>query len=76
MNRIDLSRPQLGFIVATRFALGIGIGLLASAHLAGRRRRRLGKALLALGAVSTAPALYLVFRKNGQRAEAGSGLPS
>jgi uncharacterized membrane protein len=76
MNRIDLSRPQFGFIVATRVALGVGIGLLASSLLASRRRRRLGAALLILGAVTTGPALYLVFRKNGQRAQAGSGLPA
>lgn len=76
MRRIELSRPQLGFIVATRVALGAGIGLLAASRLASRRRKRLGAALVTLGALTTAPALYLVFRKNGQRAEAGSGLPA
>ena len=75
MKRIDLSYPQFGFIVATRVALGAGVALLAAARLGTRRRQWLGTALLALGAVTTAPALYLVFRKNGQRAGAGSGLP-
>ncbi|MGE5414984.1 MAG: hypothetical protein ACM3NW_12465 [Syntrophomonadaceae bacterium] len=76
MKRVELSGPQFGFIVATRVALGAGIGLLASSLLATRRRKRLGAALVAIGALTTAPALYLVFRKNGQRAEAGSGLPA
>ena len=74
MKRIDLSYPQFGFIVATRVALGAGIALLAASRLGARRSRRLGTALLTLGAVTTAPALYLVFRKNGQRVGAGSGL--
>jgi len=75
MKRIDLSYRQFGFILATRVALGVGLGLLASSRLGFRPRRRLGAALLTLGAVTTAPALYLVFRKNGRHANAGSGLP-
>ena len=76
MKRVELSRPQFGFIVATRVMLGAGIGLLASSLLATRRRKRLGAALLTVGAVTTAPAMYLVFRKNGPRSNAGSGLPT
>ncbi len=76
MKRIDLSYRQFGFIVATRVALGAGVALLAASRLGNRRRKRLGTVLFALGAVTTAPALYLVFRKNGQRVGAGSGLPA
>ena len=74
MKRIDLSYRQFGFIVATRVALGAGLALLVAPRLGSRRRKRLGAALLTLGAVTTAPALYLVFRRNGQNAGAGSGL--
>ena len=76
MKRIDLSFRQFGFIVATRAALGAGVALLAASRLGTRQRRRLGAILLTLGAVTTGPALYLVFRKGGQGVGAGSGLPT
>jgi hypothetical protein len=76
MKRIDLSYRQFGFILATRVALGAGLALLVAPRLGSRRRKRLGTALLALGAVTTAPALYLVFGKKGPPAGAGSGLPA
>jgi len=59
-KRVDLSLPQFGFVVATRAALGAGIGLLASARLSRHARKRLGASLLTLGAITTLPALYLV----------------
>ena len=65
IKRVDLSLPEFGFVVATRAALGAGIGLLASAGLCKRSRKRLGATLLAFGALTTAPALYFLFgRKN------------
>lgn len=76
MKRVDLSFRQLTFIVATRAALGAGVALLAASSLGTRQRKRLGAILFTLGAVTTGPALYLVFRKNGQRVGAGSGLPT
>ena len=69
MKKVDLSLPQFGFIVATRAALGAGIGLLAAEKLRFRNRRRLGKALLALGVLTTIPAALLLF---GQHSEASS----
>jgi hypothetical protein len=57
MRRLDLSYREFGFTVATRAALGAGLGLLLSDRL-GRRKRRLGKTLVALGALSTIPALF------------------
>jgi len=76
MKRIDLSYRQFTFILATRVALGAGLALLAAPRLGSRRRQRLGRALFTLGVVTTAPALYVVFRKNGPPAGAGSGLKS
>ena len=60
-KRVDLSLPEFGFVVATRAALGAGIGLLASAGLCKRTRKRLGAGLLTVGALTTLPALYLLF---------------
>ena len=51
MKRIDLSRPEFGFIVVTRAALGAGIGLLLSNKLRRDRRRSIGLSLVALGAL-------------------------
>jgi len=59
-KRVDLSLPEFGFVVATRAALGAGIGLLASASLCKRSRKRLGASLLTFGALTTLPALYLL----------------
>ncbi len=68
-RRVDLSLPEFAFVVATRAALGAGIGLLASERLCKRSRRRLGVTLLTVGALTTLPALYLLF---GHEAEGGS----
>lgn len=63
MKRVDLSLPQFGFVVATRAALGAGIGLLASAKLRRKTRQRVGATLLTLGALTTIPAAYLLFNR-------------
>ena len=65
MKRLDLSFPEFGFIVATRAALGAGIGLLAAEKLRSRNRHRLGAALLAVGVLTTIPAALLLFRELG-----------
>jgi hypothetical protein len=62
----NLSIPRLAFVVATRAALGAGIGLLASAGLPKRSRQRLGKSLLTVGALTTLPALWFVFGRGNQ----------
>ena len=69
VKRVDLSLPQFGFVVATRAALGAGIGLLAADKLRYRNRRRLGAALVAVGILTTIPAAFLLF---GQHSQAGS----
>ncbi|HEY1433960.1 MAG TPA: hypothetical protein VGG65_01215 [Thermoanaerobaculia bacterium] len=61
MKRVDLSMPEFGFIVATRAALGAGVGMLATERLRRGDRRRLGAVLLAIGAATTIPAARLLF---------------
>jgi hypothetical protein len=60
MSDLVLSPPKVGFIVATRAALALGIGLLVSRKLSESRRRALGTSLVTLGAVTTIPALLLL----------------
>ena len=62
MKKLGLSFPQLGFIVGTRAALAAGVGLLASKKLRPAARRRVGVALVAVGALATIPALLFVRR--------------
>lgn len=72
VKRVDLSLPQFGFVVATRAALGAGIGLLAADRLRYRNRHRLGKALLAIGVLTTIPAAFLLFGQRSQRSSEGA----
>lgn len=60
MKRLDLSFREFVFVVATRAALGTGIGLLAADRLSRVNRRRVGAALLAFGALTTVPAVFLL----------------
>jgi hypothetical protein len=62
MKRVNLSLPQFGFVVATRAALGAGLGLLAAERLSRRPRRRLGAALVTIGVLTTVPAVFLLRR--------------
>jgi Na+-driven multidrug efflux pump len=67
MKNVILSTPKFGFVVATRAALALGIGLLISERLAEGRRRRVGRTLVAIGALATIPAVMFVAR-NRERA--------
>jgi hypothetical protein len=49
-------------IVATRAAIGAGLGLLLADRLSARQRRTLGLTLLAVGGASTVPAVMWVRR--------------
>jgi len=62
MKHVVLNLPTFGFVVATRAALGVGIGLLVSERLPVERRRAIGASLVALGAATTIPAAFSVFR--------------
>ena len=62
MTKVLLNLPTLGFIVGTRAALGVGIGLLLSERLPVQRRRAIGLTLIAIGAATTVPAARSVIR--------------
>jgi hypothetical protein len=62
MNKLVLSVPTLGFVVGTRMALAIGVGLLLSSKLTDSQRRAVGATLVAIGAATTIPAAMAVFR--------------
>ena len=66
MREIVLSPPKFGFIVATRAALALGIGLLVSRRLEHAKRRNIGTSLVAVGALATIPAV--MFIRRGRRA--------
>jgi hypothetical protein len=61
MKKVMLSLPTFGFVVATRAALGVGIGLLLSSRMSAERRRRVGLILASIGAATTIPAARKVF---------------
>jgi hypothetical protein len=63
MRKHHLTTPQIGFVVGTRAALAAGAGLLLSGRLSKAARRRLGTVLVALGALTTLPALRLLARR-------------
>jgi hypothetical protein len=62
MKDVILNLPTFGFIVSTRAALGVGIGLLVSERLSAQRRRAIGAMLIAVGAATTVPAAMSVIR--------------
>jgi hypothetical protein len=55
MKSIEIPLPLLATVAATRGILGLGVGLLLADALPPERRRTLGWALVAFGAVSTLP---------------------
>jgi hypothetical protein len=67
---ITLPLPKFGFIVGTRVALGVGLGLLLADRLPRARRLAAGRALLTGGVLSTAAALMWM-RLSMRRARAG-----
>ena len=70
MRRTVLNLPTFGLAVATRAALGTGIGLLVAGKLTPDFRRRVGLALVGIGAATTIPVVRAVLRG---RIEAGKG---
>jgi hypothetical protein len=63
MKTIHVTLAEAAAVVATRALAGVGIGLLLGNQLIAPERRKLGWALLAVGALSTIPlAMRLVPR--------------
>ncbi|HEY7059328.1 MAG TPA: hypothetical protein VH458_22495 [Vicinamibacterales bacterium] len=67
MKTFELTPPLFGFVVSTRAALGFGAGLLLASRIPQERRRKLGMALVAVGAATTIPAAWSVLRSRKQR---------
>ena len=63
MNEVQITRPELGFIVITRAILGAGVALLLADRLSRDQRKAIGATLLLIGAVTTIPAAIAVFTK-------------
>lgn len=70
MKTVVLELPTLLFVVGTRAALGVGIGLLVSLRLSEARRRAIGTALVTVGAVTTIPAARAVISRIRRRGDA------
>jgi hypothetical protein len=60
---IQLSRPELAFIIATRAILGAGIALLLADWLSAEQRKAVRSTLAIVGLVTTIPAVWAVFGK-------------
>ena len=79
MKSFNLKPRQFGFLVGTRAALAFGVGLLVASRIPEGRRKRIGLALLGLGAATTVPAIKLLRRSrtpaeprlNGSHSEFG-----
>ncbi|HTH77702.1 MAG TPA: CBS domain-containing protein [Ramlibacter sp.] len=62
MVKTELTMPELGLLVGTRGMLGLGIGLLVADRLRRDSRRGAGWTLAAIGAFSTIPLAWMVYR--------------
>jgi len=67
MKELVLDLPTFAFVVSTRAALGLGIGLLIAERIPADRRRAVGSALVAMGAATTIPAAMAVFQNLRRR---------
>ena len=63
MREARLPLPELFLIAATRGMLGVGIGLLVAERLPRSRRRTVGAALAAIGALTTIPFAIRMMRR-------------
>ena len=62
MPNLSFNFPTFGFIVFTRAALGVGIGLLLADRMPADRRRKIGVLLVSIGAATTIPAVMAIQR--------------
>ena len=64
MKNLVLNVPTFAFIVSTRAALAAGVGLLIAEQFPVARRRAIGGALVAVGALTTIPAVMSLRRSS------------
>ena len=74
MNEVQITRPELGFIIITRAILGAGVALLLADRLSRDQRKAVGVTLLLIGAVTTIPAAVAAFAKPERCARSESAL--
>ena len=72
--KVLIPAPWLGFVIGTRAALAFGVGLLVADWIPRDRRRTIGLALVAFGAVSTVPVARAVFGHRVPHVEADAAL--
>jgi hypothetical protein len=72
MKRFNLKPQTFGFLVGTRAALAFGLGLLAASRIPEGRRKRIGLALLGIGAATTVPAIRMLRRSRTPEPEPAS----
>jgi len=70
----QLSFPLLALFGATRGMAGAGLGLLLADRIAHSDRKKLGIALLAVGAASTIPLAMAMFRRKRRSRFADAGM--
>jgi hypothetical protein len=63
MTAKALTIPEIGLMLGTRVALGVGIGLLLSDRLRDDQRKGAGWALLGIGVLTTAPIIMNIIGK-------------
>ena len=63
LTKREFTVPEIMLIAGTRVALGVGIGLLIADRLNRNQRTAAGRALLAVGALTTIPILKGVLSK-------------
>jgi hypothetical protein len=76
MRSVTLPLPVFGFVIATRAALGAGVGLLLAGRLSAQQRRAVGLALVGLGVGTTIPAALQISRGISRRRERSSAVES
>ena len=59
----ELRLPELALLAGTRGMLGAGVGLLLADKLSEDKRKGIGWALVAIGALTTIPLAMIVFRR-------------
>lgn len=60
MFQRTLTAPEIGLIAGTRFAFGVGVGMLISSRLSKDQSRAAGLALAFVGGITTIPLLVQV----------------
>ena len=72
MRDRNLTVPELMFVVGTRAALAAGVALLVAGRFSDKQRRMIGATLVAVGAVTTVPALMAVIGTRDREASAAA----